>query len=227
MIRIPVKQETGDWDFDESKDFVSVKSTIDHLEYKVYAPNTPSDVQLELANALAQVREDMNKMLIYAYQHPEVWRNHPIAWGMFHTLDLHIACWKKSLSNFCDLRGTLDLINNECIRSGTLFVYQEMPKNDMGILGLNKPKNIFATPIVYKGETVNYEIADQRAIFLTLRDYRTNKLHKYSVILDLALHELTHTTANDCRWKEDNHKPPYNSYREIINIFARGAGLKF
>jgi hypothetical protein len=218
MIKIPVKQETGAWDFDESKDFVEVTSSIDNLTYKIYEPNTPVELQLKLANILARVRKDLNKMLLFAVNNPGIWRNHPIAWGMFHTFDLHISPWKSGISN-------LDLINQECIRSGTLFNYQEMPKNDNGILGLNKPKNIFATPVKVNGKEFNYEIADHRSIFLTLRDFRTNKIHKYSVILELALHELTHTTANDCRWKEDNHLPPYNSYRKIINKLARKNNL--
>jgi hypothetical protein len=234
-----VKQEEGFWDFNEDKYFVKVKAK-DNMDYKIYCPpkdipkvnekqelqmvytNTPTQLKTELANILAQVRIDINKTLICAYLHPELWQDHPISWGITHTFDIHIPCWKKNLSNFIRMGNTLDLINNECIRSGTLFNYQEMPRNKIGILGLNKPKHIISMKLE-NGK--DFELTDRRAIFLTLRDYRTNIIHKYSTILDLALHELTHTTCNDCRWKEDNHKYPYNLFRAKINEIAKKANV--
>jgi hypothetical protein len=246
-----VQQEYGSWDFNESTNFVKVKSTVDKLDYLIYdtkgespiqektlngkkpldllAAITPNTLKLELANILAQVRRDINKTLIYAYLHPEMWRNHKIAWGIYHTLDIHIPCWAISMPKFASIPNkdtASDLIIDECIKMGVLFNYQEMPRNN-GILGLNKPKHIIGVPMIIKGKKVTYEMCDCRAIFLTIRDYQKNKKREYSKILDLALHELTHTTCNDCRWKPDNHLPPYNQYRAIINKFAKGAGLKF
>jgi hypothetical protein len=221
MKRIEVKQETGFWDFDEFKDFVPVKSSVDGLVYYIYQPNTPPDVQLKLANILAQVRKDINTTLIYAFQHPELWINHKIAWGMYHAFDIHIPCWTYTLAKGITNQA---IINQECIKRGCLFNYQEMPKNEHGILGLNKPKHIFAVELNVKGKKVKYELTDRRAIFLTLRDYRTNRIHSYNTIKKLFFHELAHTLCNDCRWKRDNHLPPFNNYATILNNIARQAG---
>jgi hypothetical protein len=50
---------------------------------------------------------------------------------------------------------------------------------------------------------------------LTLRNQGTGEMRNYKDILDLAIHELTHTTCNDIYWKEDNHKYPYPVFHSI------------
>jgi hypothetical protein len=245
MKRVKVKQEYGSWDFNENINFVKVKSSIDNLEYKIYDTDgkqpiqekklngkeclfllpaiTPDSLKLQLADILATVRQDITKLLIYIYLHPELWIHEKIAWGIIHTLDIHMPCWRTAMPKYANIskEKAAKLITDECLKTGTLFNYQEMPRNE-GILGLNKPKFIYG---VYLNGKI-YEMCGRRSIFLTLRDYRTNKIKDYEDILDLALHELTHTTCNDCRWKPDNHLPPYKQYRAKINSFARSAGLK-
>jgi hypothetical protein len=246
MKRVEVKQEYGSWDFREDLNFVNVKSKIDNLEYKIYdtkgqppiqekklngkeclfllPATTPDSLKLQLADILAKVRQDITKMLIYIYLHSELWINDKIKSGILHTLDIHIPCWRTAMPKFAkeNKEKAARLITDECLKTGTLFNYQEMPRNE-GILGLNKPKFIYG--IVFNGKVL--ELCSVRAIFLTLRDYRTNRIKDYEDILDLALHELTHTTCNDCRWKPDNHLPPYKEFRTKINSFARSAGLQF
>jgi hypothetical protein len=240
MKRIAVKQEHGSWEFDNTNYFEEVKSNIDNNIYKIYNTkgkkperisgklellpvDTSPEMALQLANILARVRADINKLLIYTFKHSEIWKDHPIAWGIYHTFDIHIPCWKETLA-----RGIIDqnVINYNCLQRGQLFVYQEMPKNDGGILGLNVPEVIYGLELNFHGKKIVYDVAERRAIYLTLR-YSNGTIYPYEDILDLALHELTHTTCNDCRWKPDNHLPPYKSYRTIINKLAEGAGLKF
>ena len=48
-------------------------------------------------------------------------------------------------------------------------------------------------------------------------------------ILDLAIHELTHTTCNDVRWvpewKGGNHREPYPTYHKMMRKWAKEIGL--
>ena len=60
---------------------------------------------------------------------------------------------------------------------------------------------------------------------------KSDKLHNYSTILDLAIHELTHTTSNDVRWipesKGGNHREPYPTYHTLMRKWAKECGIKF
>ena len=197
------------WDFDENLNYVSIKAD-DGLYYKVWNLGPP-EILNEVADVLAKVRHDINTILIYAYQNRDLWYNHPIAFGMFHTFDIHTP----EIYNLTSPKPE-DFVT---------FTYQEMAKNDWGGLGLNKPKVIISIPVEYKGKEVDYPIAERRAIFLTIRNLRNNKLNKYSTILDLAIHELTHTTCNDVKWKKDNHLHPYPVYHKLMRSLAKKAGV--
>jgi hypothetical protein len=97
-----------------------------------------------------------------------------------------------------------------------------MTPNKDGILGLNKPKEIIQMTL----ENGNsFEFAKRRSIHLTIRNQQTWTINDYPKVLDLAIHELTHTTCNDVRWKEDNHKPPYQSYHTLMRKWARDSGV--
>jgi hypothetical protein len=204
------------WDLDESAGFVSVVAK-DGLTYKVLDKGTKQDQQ-DAADVLARVRKDINTLLIYMYRNPDLWYSKPIAWGVFHTFDIHVPCWNQNINSS-------DEINRYSLQMGKLFNYQETPINEYGIIGLNKPKKIISMDIEYNGKQIEYELAEKRSIFLTIRDKRNWKVLDYPQILDLALHELTHTTCNDVRWKEDNHLPPYYSYNRLIKKFARDCGV--
>jgi len=145
---------------------------------------------------------------------------------MYHTFDIHIPCWKEFKK--CKFGYiTNKFINNKCLKLGKLFNYQEMTPNDLGILGLNKPKKIINVKFEMDGKIVNYPMAERRSIFLTMRNQRTQRLNDYQRILDLAIHELTHTTCNDIKWKEDNHTPPYQSYHTLMRKWAKECGILF
>jgi len=97
----------------------------------------------------------------------------------------------------------------------------------MGILGLNKPKEVTNIQVNINNKIFDYEISTKRSIFLTIRPKLSPKggnpdiIDNYNKILDLAIHELTHTTCNDTRWKDDNHKHPYPTYHKMMREFAK------
>jgi len=212
------------WDLEESKGFVSIKSPIDELNYKVRNEGT-SEQKLQVANELAKVRSDINKLLVYICKHPENWIEHPIAYGILHTFDIHMPCIKDKFVTIVDSqfdKTMNDFINKQCLNLGKLFTFQEIARNNEGIIGLNKPKIIKTIPLP-NGK--DYKIADKRAIFLTIRNQKTGEINDYKKTLDLAIHELTHTTCNDVEWKEDNHRPPYQSYHTMMRRWASEAGI--
>jgi len=196
------------WDLEEEKGFDKIKAS-DGIIYNVWNSGTLEEKR-EVAETLARVRKDINKILLYIYKNPQKWHDHPIAWGIYHTFDIHLPGWEN---------------RNNFISNDNLFVYQEMTPNDQGILGLNKPKNIITMKVNIDGKNINYELTDKRKILLTIRNQRTGKINGYPTTLDLAIHELTHTTCNDVRWKEDNHKPPYQSYHTLMRKWARECGI--
>ena len=212
------------WDVEENIGFVKVEADDGNI-YKVWNSGTPEKI-MEVANTLANIRKDINCLLYYLCNNEDLWINHNIAFGMYHTFDMHIPCWKEFKK--CKFGyNTNNFINNKCLKLGKLFNYQEMTPNDLGILGLNKPKKIITSQFEIDGKIVNYPIAERRSIFLTMRNQRTQRLNDYQRILDLAIHELTHTTCNDIKWKEDNHTPPYQSYHTLMRKWAKECGILF
>ena len=210
------------WDVEENVGFVKVQAW-DDLYYKVWNDGTPETIQ-KVADILANIRLDINTILIYIYENRELWINHPIAFGIYHTFDIHAPHHKSTTFYSSDTISRDSGIN--------LFNYQEMTPNKDGILGLNKPKNLKNIKVEIDNQEIEYEIATKRSIFLTIRpdlkpDGRgnPNKIDSYSKILDLAIHELTHTTCNDTRWKEDNHKHPYPVYHKMMRQFAKECGV--
>jgi hypothetical protein len=206
------------WDLEETDGFVKIKG-FDNLEYKVWDYGTPEEKKT-VANILAQVRQDINTILVYIMKNPQSWNDKPIAFGVYHTFDIHIPIWSNNMDSIIKSNNPLKIINSE-----KLFNYQEMTPNTYGIIGLNKPKKIITIEADYRGKTIDYEIAEKRSIFLTIRNIKSGKINNYSTILDLAIHELTHTTCNDVRWKKDNHLPPYQSYHTLMRKWARECGV--
>ena len=103
-----------------------------------------------------------------------------------------------------------------------------MRPNKDGILGLNKPKRLTVIKVLLD-KVLNYELGTKRNILLTLRNQNTGELKNYSDILDLAIHELTHTTCNDVRWvpewKGGNHREPYPTYHKLMRKWAKECGV--
>ena len=211
------------WDVDENKGYISIKAK-DGLIYKVWDGDLQEKHQKkwwytatnkqEVAETLARVRKDINTLLVYLVKNEYLYMNDPIAFGIYHTFNLHIPCWETNINE----------INKTC--NETLFVYQEMRPNSYGILGLNKPKKIITIKAeIDNGKIINYELGKKRLILLTLRNQNNGNLYDYPKILDLAIHELTHTTCNDVRWvpewKGGNHREPYPTYHRQMRQWAK------
>jgi hypothetical protein len=101
------------WDVEENKGFVNIKSTIDSLYYKVLDIGTAQEQQ-EVANSLALIRRDLNKMLFYLCRNPQEWIHKKIALGIFLTLDIHIPCISNNIEKILNGGGTKndDLLSN-------------------------------------------------------------------------------------------------------------------
>jgi hypothetical protein len=206
-------EDTNDfWNVDEKHGFKKFRAS-DGYDYKVWIgdPNEKCqknwwytiDNQQQTAETLAKVRADLTKLLVYLEKNPDLWIQHPIAFGIYHTFDLHL--------------------NNS-------FEYLEMRPNQDGIIGLNKPKKITVIKAeIDPSKTIDYELGTKRNILLTLRNQNTGELRNYKDILDLAIHELTHTTCNDVRWipesKGGNHREPYPSYHKLMRKWAKECGI--
>ena len=207
------------WDVEENIGFESITSPLDSLEYKVWSSGTSGD-KIKVSIILSKIRKDMNNLLIYLAKHPEEWFDKPISYGIIHTFDIHIPCLIDLMN------GSGGDINSNCIKMGKLFNIQEMTPNEHGIIGLNKPKVIKNIKITLdNGKVVDYEIADKRSIHLTIRNQRNGVIDDYPKILDLFLHEISHTVCNDVRWKQDNHKYPYGVYHKFIRKIAKDAKI--
>lgn len=204
------------WDVDEETNFLHIKAWDGHI-YKVWNAGSEESIK-KVADCLANVRRDINKLLQHIMKVKNVanisfegkkipWTQHPIAFGIYHTIDIHIPNG--------DLYG---------------YTYQEMTPNKYGIIGLNKPKVIVKKQFEYNGKMIDYEIADKRLMLLTIRPKLSdggdpNYIDSYKNIMNLVLHEITHTTCNDVRWKRDNHLHPFHKYESLIKQWAKECGI--
>ena len=59
--------------------------------------DTSPETALQLANILARVRADINKMLIYTFQHPEIWKDR---WLARYATALIKKQWGSNLTKF-------------------------------------------------------------------------------------------------------------------------------
>jgi hypothetical protein len=214
-----MKEKKPFWDKEETLGFVQIKAC-DGLFYKVWNKGTDETIK-KVADILANIRYDINRLLIYLCKNKQNWENHPIAFGIYHTFNIH-APNSNEETFYSD--NAMNLINSNSRKD--LFNYQEMTPNDDNILGLNKPKELTNINIIFNDKKINYEIATKRSIFLTIRPKLSsngdpNYIEKYNKILDLAIHELTHTTCNDTRWKNNNHEHPYPVYHKMMRQFAK------
>jgi len=203
------------WDVEEEIGFEHIKAC-DGLYYKVWHSGQ-AETKQKVANILARVRYNLNVLLLYLLRNPDKWVNQDITWGIKHTFDIHIPSWKENITQLQSTSDPVSMVVNGDININKLFNYQEMTPNEHGILGLNKPKLL--RKITIPGKKSKYEIATKRSIFLTIRDKNGN-IKDFTNIMKLAIHEITHTTCNDTRWKPDNHKYPYEKYHSKMKEWA-------
>ena len=210
------------WDVEENVGFTNIVAW-DGNYYKVWNTGNQESDKI-VANILANVRKDINKLLIFLIKNEQLWINTQMKDPIIHTFDIHIPGWTHNY-HFIQSMNDITRINN-VLNQSNLFTYMEMTPNNDGILGLNKPKLIKAIPVTLpNGKTINYELGDKRSIHLTLRNMKNGKIMDYSKIMDLAIHELTHTTCNDLYWvselKGGNHRHPFPVYHKFMRKCSR------
>jgi hypothetical protein len=210
--KIDMSKSSEFWNLEENDGYERFRAR-DGNDYKVWVGSNLEpdkkkwwfevDNQQEVAEILGRVNKDIKRLLNYLEQNPQLWNQHPIAFGIYHTLDLHLH---------------------------KPFEYLEMRPNNWGGIGLNKPKEITVIKADLDNKTIDYELGTKRNIMLTIRNQNTGKIRNYQDILDLAIHELTHTTCNDVRWvpewKGGNHREPYPTYHRLMRKWCRLVGLK-
>ena len=228
------------WDLEENRGYIEIKAS-DSLDYKVWNGdesekfqkewwyNQTPEQQQQVAQILADIRKDLNTILIYLLKNEYLYINDPIAFGIYHAFDLHMACW-KSLDLNMNTEQLLEKINKNCKSNNTLFIYQEMRPNEHGIIGLNKPKKIITIKAeIDDNKFIDYELGKERLILLTIRNQSSGKIRNYHDILCLAIHEITHTVCNDVRWvpewKGGNHRSPYPTYHKQMRKWAMECGV--
>jgi hypothetical protein len=222
------------WDVEEDKGFTGVKAS-DGVVYKVWTGNLNFPFQKtwwynndniqHVAEMLASARRDINTLLIYLLKNPQLWNQHPIAFGVYHCFDIHIPYW-----NDLNLQLNKKELLSKCLKTDNLFIYQEMTPNEDGIIGLNKPKKIITIKAeIENGKIIDYELGKKRLILLTIRNQNSGSMRNYKDILDLVIHEVTHTICNDVRWVPDskggNHREPYPTYHKLMRKWARECGI--
>ena len=95
-------------------------------------------------------------------------------------------------------------------------VYNQIPPGTM-FLGLNKPKDRYynhSSPPIGMDGNLN---PMWRSIFFDIKDKPT-KFHKDYDLINLMIHELSHTMANHTTWKDNNHGEDFKRCENILSM---------
>jgi len=86
--------------------------------------------------------------------------------------------------------------------------------------GLNKPREVYNTNEPLLGPDGSLR-AKWRHIFITLRKSNSQFKNNKS-IMDLVIHELSHTMCNHIRWRDDDHGQDFQRAEKILKeAYAR------
>lgn len=80
--------------------------------------------------------------------------------------------------------------------------------------GINKPRQLYKTKLKPIGDDGS-DRATYRHIFLTLR-HSNGKFKTIKPLIDLLIHELTHTMCNHIRWRNDDHGKDFIKYEKLL-----------
>ena len=155
------------WDVEENIGFETLLGP-DGLYYKVHSTNPNKK---KYASDLAKIRKDLNTLLVYLMKNPGLWIDKKIEPGIIHTFDIHVPGWNAYMDKILSASDPNQLI---IAHSRPLFSIQEMTPNDHGIIGLNKPRDLY-----FKNGT---KWAGRRTMHLAQRK-------SYNDLLALAIHE--------------------------------------
>ena len=172
----------------------------ENKNYKtIYIENIPYKVlykykdYIEAVNILYALRNILKLMCIY----------------------LSINFYKYSKKEQSCIKCFLDIHFN----SNQNYYLSEMQLNTQ-FNGLNKPRELYLSLSDQIGKDGKYR-AKYRHIFLTLRkkdgNFKTTKS-----IIDLFIHEITHTMCNHITWRDDDHNEDFESCEKLlINVFNK------
>ena len=197
---MPTKKEF--WDVDENKNFLSVKSPIDDLDYKVYSESPkPRLIDKNAAKTLSRVRREINKLVYFLYTKPELWKDKYPEIKLL--IDIHLPClYKLNIEKDYKFDTNFNIfLNTNC--GNKIVNIMEMTPNHHGLIGLNKPKRV-----------AKNGVATKRSLHLTIRD--RDGILDFNDIMKLVLHEITHTACNDVKWKKNNHLYPFYKYYSFL-----------
>jgi len=80
--------------------------------------------------------------------------------------------------------------------------------------GINKPRDIFLSHDEELGSDGKYR-AKWRHVFLTLRK-KNGEFRTGGNIMNLVIHEITHTMCNHIRWRDDDHNEDFKYYEKFL-----------
>lgn len=190
------------WDLDENKNFISIRSPIDDLHYKVYSESQKQTLtDKNTAKTLSRVRREINKLVYFLYTNPEIWQEKYPEIKLL--IDIHLPClYKLNIDKDYKFDANFNIfLNTNC--ANKLVNIMEMSPNPYGLIGLNKPKRVNKNGV-----------ATKRSLHLTIRD--KNGIIDFDDIMKLVLHEIAHTACNDVKWKKNNHLYPFYKYYSFL-----------
>ena len=93
------------------------------------------------------------------------------------------------------------------------YLLSEMQLNTQ-FYGLNKPRDLYYSNLPGIGSDGKLR-SNFRHVFITLRDSNGN-FNQFDKIMDLVLHEISHTMCNHVTWKNDNHNKDFKHAEKLL-----------
>jgi len=98
------------------------------------------------------------------------------------------------------------------------YLLSEMQLNTQ-FEGLNKPKQLYKCNKYSLGKD-KYLKAKKRDIFLKLRK-NNGDFKSYKLIIELVIHEITHTMCNHVTWRDDNHHLDFKFSENLLKYVVK------
>tara|TARA_B100001123_G_C15012765_1_gene908228 strand:+ start:88 stop:684 length:597 start_codon:yes stop_codon:yes gene_type:complete len=176
------------WDLEEQKGYKKIKSRVNGRRYRVLNQSR----QQEASDNLGMVQDRIDGITNILRTYPCLWFGTRVHDGIEVFLNIH--------------GGNYDLIE---MPEGTHFD------------GLNKPRNVsnYGNRVASVGPDGTKRARD-RLIYLQLRkqyfgknsdSFRSNKS-----LMNLVIHEISHTAANHVTWREDDHGADFKLYEDFL-----------
>lgn len=205
------------WDFPE--DSLEVVY-IDNYPYKVRKRGSKEETRKK-AVQLSKMRKDINKLCDALIDNPELWF-HPepndFTEGIKIFLDVH-GEFKRD-PNYVPEQFHKRIMAG---RPSSKYLISELPKRGSKsqyppFLGLNKPK--------LRHITGEYPVGSDGSLRCGYRDVFLRHDVKGPELRSLVLHELSHTGANHCQWRDDDHGRDFAQVENLLTKLANEYKIK-